>query len=63
MPGSHSFAQSEQRDMTIYCVINLGPYTCRSRAQPSRIALTRGKIRLVTLGTEVGAGCELRSGM
>ena len=27
---------------------------------PSRIALTRGKIRL---GTEVGAGCELRSGM
>ena len=61
MPGGHSFAQSEQRDMTIYCVINLGPY--RSRAQPSRIELTRGKIRLVTLGTEVGAGCELRSGM
>ena len=30
---------------------------------PGRIALTRGKIRLVTLGNEVGAGCELRSGM
>ena len=52
---------------TMYMYMFMYNYRCTymytNSLVPSHIALTHGKIHLVTLGTEVGAGCELRSGM